>query len=103
MKGLAESTAFILDSGNKREVIKVLMKNLRLAKAEDGEASYRVLRLMTTLDLAPNPAAFKVVQRIVAKVNPKIAQVDLDQVLDSSFVRNLEASGFLAELRARIK
>jgi len=58
MKGLAESTAFILDSGNKREVIKVLMKNLRLAKAEDGEASYRVLRLMTTLELAPNPAAF---------------------------------------------
>lgn len=103
MKGLAESTAFILDSGNKHEVVKVLMKNLRLAKPEDGEASYRVLRIMTTLDLAPNPAAFKVVQRIVAKVNPKIAQVDLNQVLDGSLVRNLESSGFLPELRAKVK
>jgi hypothetical protein len=79
------------------------MKNLRLGKAEDGEASYKVLRLMTTLDLEPNPAAFKVVQRIVAKVNPKIAQVDLNQVLDGSLVRNLESSGFLPGLRAKVK
>jgi ABC-type nitrate/sulfonate/bicarbonate transport system substrate-binding protein len=102
-RGLAEATAYILDGNNKADVIKVLMKNLRLAKADEGEASYKVLRLMTTLDLSPNPAAFKVVQRIVAKINPKIAQVDLDQVIDSSFVRNLEASGFLAELRKKAK
>jgi len=43
------------------------------------------------------------VQRIVARVNRKIAQVDLDQILDSSFVRNLEASGFLAEQRKKVK
>ena len=81
----------------------ILQKNLRLSKADEGEASYKVLRLSTTLDLAPNPAAWKAVQRIVAKVNPKIAQVDLESILDSSFVRNLEASGFLAEQRKKIK
>jgi ABC-type nitrate/sulfonate/bicarbonate transport system substrate-binding protein len=97
-KGLAEATAFILDGGNKPEVVKSLMKHLRLGKPEEGESSYKVLRLMTTLDLAPNPAAFKIVQRIVAKVNPKIAQVDIDQIIDGSYVRNLESSGFLAEL-----
>jgi len=102
-KGLAESTAFILDDGNKAEVVKTLMKNLRLTKAQEGESSYRVLRLMATLDLAPNPAAFKIVQRIVAKVNPKIAQVDIDQIIDNSYVRNLESSGFLPELRKRLK
>lgn len=102
-KGLAESTAFILDDGNEAEVVKTLMKNLRLTKAQEGESSYRVLRLMATLDLAPNPAAFKIVQRIVAKVNPKIAQVDIDQIIDNSYVRNLESSGFLPELRKRLK
>ena len=102
-KGLAEATAFILDSGNKAEVVKTLMKHLRLAKPEEGESSYKVLRLMTTLDLAPNPAAFKIVQRIVAKVNPKISQVDIDQIIDGSYVRNLESSGFLAELRRKSK
>jgi len=58
---------------------------------------------MSTLDLAPNPAAFKAVQRIVTRVNPKIAQVDLDQIIDASFVRTLETSGFLAELRKKIR
>ena len=102
-KGLAEATAFILDSGNKAEVVKTLMKHLRLNKADEGESSYRVLRLMMTLDLAPNPAAFKIVQRIVAKVNPKIAQVDIDQIVDTTFVRTLESSGFLAELRKKTR
>ncbi len=102
-RGLAEASAFILDSGNKADVVRILQKNMRLSKAEEGEASYKVLRLSTTLDLAPNPAAWKAVQRIVAKVNPKIAQVDLDQILDSSFVRNLETSGFLAEQRKKVK
>jgi ABC-type nitrate/sulfonate/bicarbonate transport system substrate-binding protein len=101
-RGLAEATAFILQSPNKAEVIKSLMKHLRLTKSEEGESSYKVLRLMTTLDLAPNPAAFKIVQRIVAKVNPKIAQVDIDQIIDASYVRQLEAAGLLTELRKNI-
>ena len=100
-KALAEATSFILHSSNKAEVVKVLQKNLRLSKSEEGEASYKVLRLMTTLDMAPNPAAFKTVQRIVARVNPKIAQVDLDQIIDGSFVRALETGGFMGELRKK--
>ncbi len=102
-KGLAEASAFILDSGNKTEVVKILQKNLRLSKSEDTEASYKVLRLMTTLDLAPNPAAYKIVQRIVGRINPKINQVNLDQLIDASFVRSLETSGFLAEQRKKAK
>ena len=98
-KGLVEATAFILDDNHKPEVMRVLQKNLRLQKADEIEASYRVLRLMATLDIAPNPAAYKSVQRIVARVNPKITQVDLDQIIDASFVRNLESSGFMAEQR----
>jgi hypothetical protein len=43
------------------------------------------------------------VQRIVVKINPKIAQVDLDSILDPSFVRTLEASGFLAEQRNKVR
>ena len=102
-RGLAEATAYILDDANKSEVVKTLSKHLRLSKPDEGEASYKTLRLMATLDLAPNPAAFKVVQRIVAKVNPKIAQVDIDQIIDSSYVRSLENNGFLPELRRKVR
>jgi len=102
-KGLAESSAFILENSNRSDVLKVLQKNLRLSKIDEAEASYKVLRLMTTLDLAPNPAAYKAVQRIVARLNPKINQVDLDQIIDARFVGNLESGGFLAELRRKAK
>jgi len=102
IKALAESSAFVLEPGNKSEVMRILQKNLRLGKTEEAEASYKVLRLMTTLDLAPNPAAYKVVQRIVGRINPKINQIDLDQIIDSRFVRNLEKSGFLPDLRKKI-
>jgi ABC-type nitrate/sulfonate/bicarbonate transport system substrate-binding protein len=101
-KALAESSAFVLATGNKSEVMRILQKNLRLNKTAEAEASYKVLRLMTTLDLAPNPAAYKIVQRIVGRINPKINQIDLEQIIDSSFVRNLENSGFLPDLRKKI-
>lgn len=102
-KGLAEAVAYILDDNNKAEVTKVLQRNLRLSRNDVLEGSYKVLRKITTLDMAPNVAAFKSVQRIVARINPNIAKVDLDQVIDTSFVRQLESSGFLAELRKKIK
>jgi ABC-type nitrate/sulfonate/bicarbonate transport system substrate-binding protein len=102
-EGLAEASAFILDGANKADVVKVLAKNLRLSKSDEAEAAYKVTRLSTTLDLAPNPTAYKIVQRLVGRINPKINRVDLDQIIDASFVRNLESSGFLPELRRRIR
>lgn len=102
-KGLAESVAYILDDNNKADVTKVIAKNLRLNKPEVIEGSYKVLRKMTTLDMAPNAAAFKSVQRILARINPKITQVDLNEVIDASFVRNLETNGFLPDLRRKLK
>jgi hypothetical protein len=36
-------------------------------------------------------------------VNPKIAQVDIEQIMDASFVRNLEANGFIAEQRKKTR
>jgi ABC-type nitrate/sulfonate/bicarbonate transport system substrate-binding protein len=102
-KGLVEATAYILDTNSKLEVMKTLQKHLRLQKADEVEASYKVLRVMATLDVAPNPAAYKSVQRIVTTVNPKIAQVDIEQIMDSSFVRTLENSGFIAEQRKKVR
>lgn len=102
-KGIVDSLAYILDPANKRDVSDVLKKNLRLSKDEDVEASYRVSRLqMPNLDVAPNLDAWRVVKRLVAKVNPKVADVDLEQVINTGPAQNLEASGFMAEMRKRL-
>jgi len=47
-------------------------------------------------------SSLEAAQRAGAKVHPKIAQVDLDATLDPSFVRNLEARGFLAGQRKKV-
>jgi ABC-type nitrate/sulfonate/bicarbonate transport system substrate-binding protein len=104
VKGMVEAVVFIHDPGNKEGVEDVLKKNLRLARREDVETSYSVLRSMTTLDLhvAPDLGAWRTIQALVARVNPKVAHIDMGQIVDGSFVRSLEASGFLPEARKKM-
>ena len=99
-KGLVEALVYIQDPGHKRDVMEVLKKNLRLSKEEDIEASYKVTRQqMPSLDVAPNPEVWRLIQRIVSRINPKVQEVDLDQLIVNSAVRNLEESGFMPEMR----
>jgi hypothetical protein len=51
----------------------------------------------------PDPAAWKIVQRIVSKINPKVTQVDLNQLMNPAFVRNLEETGFLPAARKKVR
>jgi ABC-type nitrate/sulfonate/bicarbonate transport system substrate-binding protein len=101
-KGLVEALVYIQDPNHKREVIEVLKKNLRLSKDEDIEASYKVTRQqMPSLDVAPSPDVWRLIQRIVSRINPKVQEVDLDQLIAGSAVKNLEETGFLPEMRKK--
>jgi hypothetical protein len=101
-KGLVEALVYIQDPSRKPEVMEVLKKNLRLGKDEDIEASYKVARQqMPSLDVTPNPDVWRLIQRIVSRINPKVQDVDLDQLIVTSAVRNLEDSGFLPEMRKK--
>jgi ABC-type nitrate/sulfonate/bicarbonate transport system substrate-binding protein len=103
VKGLIESLIYILEPGNKRDVAAVLKKNLRLSKEEDGEAAARVAQLqMPNVEVGLNLDAWKTVRRLVARINPKVQEVDLDQVMITSVTQNLEASGFMAEMKKRV-
>jgi ABC-type nitrate/sulfonate/bicarbonate transport system substrate-binding protein len=102
-KGLIESLIYILEPANKREVVAALKRNLRLGKDEDAEAAYRVAQLqMPNVEVGLNLDSWKTVRRLVARINPKVQEIDLDQVIVSSVMQNLEASGFMAEMRKRL-
>jgi hypothetical protein len=57
---------------------------------------------MPNLDIAPNLEAWKTYRRIIARVNPKVQEADLEQIITGSVVKSLEASGFLPEMRRRL-
>ena len=103
IRGIIEAIVFVHDSSNKQDVMQVLRKNLRFEKVEDTETSYRVLRQIVSLDVAPNSEAWGRIQRIVSRVNPKVGQVDLNQLLEGSFARKLEEDGYLPEARKRLR
>jgi ABC-type nitrate/sulfonate/bicarbonate transport system substrate-binding protein len=100
-KGMIDAVAYILDPRNKKEVAAVLKKHLRLSADEDAETSYHSLRTIASLDIAPDLAAFKNVQRIAARVNPKIALVDVNEAINLSVVKTLEDNGYLAEAKKK--
>jgi ABC-type nitrate/sulfonate/bicarbonate transport system substrate-binding protein len=102
-KGLVESLIYILEPANRRDVAGILRRNLRLAKDEEGEASVRTAQLqMPNVEIGLNVESWKTVRRIVTRINPKVQEVDLDQVIASSVMQNLETSGFMAEMRKRV-
>jgi ABC-type nitrate/sulfonate/bicarbonate transport system substrate-binding protein len=103
LKGMVDSVLLIHDPTAKPEIIEILRKAFRFPRPEDAEASYRVLKIMATLDITPDPAAWKIVQKIIARINPKVAQVELNQVLNPAPVRALEDSGFLAAARRKLQ
>ena len=102
VKGMVEGVVFIQEPRNKREVMEVLKRNLRLRSDEDAETSYNSLRLVSTLDVAPDPEAWRNIQRFVSRANPKVAQLDIHQIINGSFVKTLEESGFLPEARKKL-
>ena len=101
VKGMVEGVAFIHSPRNKREVMEVLKKHLRLSSDQDAETSYNALRTVSSLDVAPDPEAWKNIQKYVARVTPKVGQLDIHQIINGSFVKALEETGFIAEAKKR--
>src|SRR5262249_7834464 len=102
VRGMIEGVAFIHDPRNKRDVMAVLKKNLRLSTDEDAERSFNSLRMVSSLDVTPDLEAWGKIQRLVARANPKVAQVDIQQIINGSFVKALEENGILPELRKKV-
>ncbi|MGH7872738.1 MAG: hypothetical protein ACREQO_11040, partial [Candidatus Binatia bacterium] len=59
-------------------------------------------RLTMVRNIAPDLAAFKNVQRIAARVNPKVGQVEVNEAINLSVVKALEDSGYLEEARKTV-
>jgi len=102
LRGVVDSVLMIHDPNARLDVTEILRKSFRFPKLEDAEASYKVLRAMNNLEVAPHTEGWKTIQRLVARVNPKVAQINLDEVLYPRLVQSLEERGFIAELRKKM-
>lgn len=95
LKGLIEAIAVTLDPANKEVVLRLLASNLRLTNAADAEESYHAV--INSYERAPhtNLEGMKRLHKLMTQINPKIADVRIDNAIDNSVMNKLEASGFI--------
>lgn len=98
LKATIEAIAMINDPANKELVIRLLASNLRLSNPADVEESYQAV--ITNYERAPHTSVegMKRLQKLLTQLNPKIAEVRVETLIDSSFMNKLESSGFIQGL-----
>lgn len=95
LKALVESVAFIRNPQNKPVVVKIIMKHLRLSEPASAEAGYN--SLVRVLDRKPytSPEGLRNIQRMMQLNNPRVGNINVEDLVDSTIVRRLDESGFI--------
>ena len=98
LKALVEAIALTLDPANKELVCKLIASKLRLSNPGEIEESYN--SVIDSFERAPHTTleGMKRLQKILAQINPKISEVRVENIIDSSFMNKLESSGFMQSL-----
>lgn len=97
---MIESLAFSMAPANKAVVIKTMMRRFQIhdpAVAEEGYHDY-----LNGIERRPIPVVEGMVnlRRLMATLNPKIAGVKVDELIDSRLIRKLDDSGFIDKMAA---
>ena len=97
VKGIIEGIAFIVQERNATEVKQVLKKYLKFEDQAKIDDAYTSLRGYAVNIRKPYPTDEGVdsLIRFLAKFNPKVANVTVKDVVDSSLVAELDKSGFI--------
>jgi NitT/TauT family transport system substrate-binding protein len=103
-RATVESTAFIHKPSNKEIVMRSLGRNLRLDKEERVEKAYQGLIAGLPRRPCPSMEGVTAVLKLMVQhgLNPKAAQLKPEEVVDMSFCKRFEDSGFFKSLYSGI-
>jgi ABC-type nitrate/sulfonate/bicarbonate transport system substrate-binding protein len=103
MKALIEGEYYTLAPSGKSQVIKTIMNRLKLSDPSLAEEGYA--DVLKEFEPKPYPSleGLQNMQRLLAMQNPKLADVNTANLMDTTFMRKLEETGFLAQLQARYR
>ena len=98
IKALMESMAFLVAPKNQGAVVELIMKKLRIKDTLTAEEGYH--DAVRTMARKPYPAVegMRNVQRLLKSQNPRIGDVNVEDLVDSRYIRRLEESGFFERI-----
>ena len=102
-KALIEGEYYVLAPSNKSQVIKTIMTRLKLSDPVPAEEGYA--DVVKEFEPKPYPSldGMKNMQRLLTLQNPRLADINPANLMDTTFMRKLEESGFLGQLQARYR
>jgi ABC-type nitrate/sulfonate/bicarbonate transport system substrate-binding protein len=94
-RATVDAIHFILTPANKKTVLQIMAKNLRMAKPDRIEASYNDLVDELPRSICPTVPGVRSVMKLMAELglNPKAAQMKTDDVVDLSVCKRLGGVG----------
>lgn len=100
LMSVVESLAYSLAPVNKAVVVKTMMRRLQITDAAVAEEGYQ--DYLTSVERKPMPSldGMRNIRRLMAMVNPKVASVKVEELIDSRVIRKLEENGFIDKVAA---
>jgi NitT/TauT family transport system substrate-binding protein len=95
LKGIIEAQAFITNPANKPSVLKMLRDRLKITDPAVVELSYEDIFSVHKREPYPTVDGLRVFQRLMKSQNLEVAQVRVEDLIDTRIVRKLESSGFI--------
>jgi len=98
LKTIIEAIVFLLDPTNKEAVTRIIASNLRLNNAADAEEAYQ--SVINSCERVPYPSldGMKRLHSVLLSINPKLAAVRVENIVDNGFINRLESSGVIQSL-----
>jgi ABC-type nitrate/sulfonate/bicarbonate transport system substrate-binding protein len=94
LRSLMKAIAFIKDPANKQAVTRSLVKWLRLPPSEAAEGLYARMNSLYDRRIAPTREGLQNALRVLGRLNPKMAALTSENLLDDRIARRLDAEGF---------
>lgn len=93
VRSMVEAIAFLQKPANKASVVASLMKGLHIARKEEAEEGYEIMKTVYERRVYPNVDGINNAIRLLGMSNEKIRQLRGENLVDNSIVRKLEKEG----------
>ena len=100
LKAMLEGSAYALSPKNKLSTLASLQRRLRLGGDREAEGGYNDILIALARKPYPSLAGLRNIQRLVKLLNPKVGNVNAEDLVDDRFLRALDQSGFIDKVHA---
>ena len=98
LRAFLEAQAFIAKSENKTAVLKTVAAKMKITDAAAAEEGYQDLLIGIERKPYPSVEALRNIQKLMSQMNPKVAAVRVEEIVEPRIIRRLDESGFIDSL-----